>query len=74
MPTAAVVKVFGCRPLANDCHKHGRPAYENLQWKKPREIGCAVRRTLWGFERRRWWSWWAAERCNRLKEGELAYR
>jgi hypothetical protein len=37
---SAAVKVFGCRPLANDCHEHGRPASENLQWRKPREMRC----------------------------------
>ena len=26
-----IVKVFGCRPLTNDCHTHERPAFENLQ-------------------------------------------
>jgi len=34
------VKVFGCRPLTNDCHTHERPAFENLQGRKPREMGC----------------------------------
>jgi len=28
--------------------------------------GVVVRRPLWGFGRRRWCGWWAAERCDRL--------
>jgi hypothetical protein len=48
------VKVFGCRPLAERGRTHRRPAYENLQRRKPRwGNACRCRALdLRGFESR----------------------
>src|SRR4030081_949113 len=51
-PTAAFVKVFGCRPMTVVRHAPG-PAYENLQGRKPRWGGESAARALWRFERGR---------------------
>ena len=39
-------------PAADErCRKHGRPASESLQGRKPRMVGGMARQALWGFER-----------------------
>src|SRR5690349_17338025 len=61
------VKGFGCRPYQGWSRRHGGPASESLQGRKPREwVRGAVWRALWGFERRARCGGLQAVWCNKL--------